>query len=443
MKILLIYPNSFLTTSTPLGLAYISSILKEAGHEVDIFDTTFYNTGTAQNSDKEKLGQAPECDYGFFNDVVRDKVRMFVDLCNKVDNFNPDLIAISIVEESWTLAKEIISKIYPYIPIVIGGVFPTFASEKIKEKFPRITVCVGEGEYWAANSDELRKAHLEGWESCGSITDINTLPFPDYDLFHPKMLYRPMGGEIRKTLMIETQRGCPFNCTFCNSKAQKELYGNEFYRQKSIKRLDEELNYLIKRHNPEFIYFVGDCFLALSDHKWDNFCEMYAKYNLPFWMNTRPETITQSRVDDLEALNCIRCNIGIEHGNEEYRKAIVNRSISNGRIIDACKCFEHSKTDLVVNNIIGFPGETEELIQDTIDLNKLISRYITSSSAFICTPYHGTSIRKKAIEDRYLDDSVICSNIWKGSLFKNMKISNKELTTIQRNWNAIIMESDR
>ena len=149
MKILFVYPNSFLTTSIPLGIAYMSAILKESGHTVDIFDTTFYNTGTAQNSKKESLGQAPETDYGYFTDVVKSSKRLFDDFIKKVTMFDPDVIAFSIVEESWCLAKKMIREIdYGKYHIIVGGVFPTFASEKIEEKFPNITVCVGEGESW-------------------------------------------------------------------------------------------------------------------------------------------------------------------------------------------------------------------------------------------------------------------------------------------------------
>jgi len=432
MKILWIYPNSFLTSSIPLGIANLSAICKNAGHEVGLFDTTFYDTGENQNEKKEKLGQAPDTDYSFFDDCI--KTDMFGDLYKKLNSFVPDIIAISIVEESWHIAKQIIknTKKYYYTPIVVGGVFPTCAYKKIKEEFPYIKICVGEGEKWI----------LEGVENVHDKTmaDINITPFPDYDLFHPKMMHRPMSGKMRKTLMVETQRGCPYNCHFCNSEAQKKLYGNKFYRRKTIERLGQELCYMIEKHDPEFVYFVGDSFLSMPEHEWSRFCYMYIciRFGLPFWMNTRPETITKDKVKDLEDIGCVRCNIGIEHGDPTFRKDMVNRNLSNETIINAAKCFKDSKIDLVVNNIIGFPGETREQLQATIDLNKKIVSYITSASAFIFTPYHGTWLRDYAIKNNYLDESVICSNIWAGSVLKNQEIDNNELIFIQNNFNDII-----
>ena len=47
--------------------------------------------------------------------------------------------------------------------------------------------------------------------------DLNTVPIPDWDLFDPGSLYRPMQGKIFRTVGVETQRGCPYTCSFCNS----------------------------------------------------------------------------------------------------------------------------------------------------------------------------------------------------------------------------------
>ena len=48
--------------------------------------------------------------------------------------------------------------------------------------------------------------------------------------------------------------------------------------------------------------------------------EMYSDINLPFWMQTRVETLTEDHVQQLENVGCNRISIGLEHGNEEFRK---------------------------------------------------------------------------------------------------------------------------
>ena len=116
---------------------------------------------------------------------------------------------------------------------------------------------------------------------------------------------------------------------------------------------------------------------------------------------------------------------------------MVNRNLSNEKIKEACLYFGKSGIELVVNNIIGYPGETKEQLQATINLVKKVRPYIVSASAFIFTPYHGTWLREYSIKKGYLDENVICSNIWSGSVLKNQEISNEVLTFTQANFNEI------
>ena len=57
----------------------------------------------------------------------------------------------------------------------------------------------------------------------------------------------------------------------------------------------------------------------MSNKEFDEFKEMYMDYRIPFWMNTRAETITEHRAAGLEEMNMLRTSIGLEHGNMEKR----------------------------------------------------------------------------------------------------------------------------
>ena len=142
-----------------------------------------------------------------------------------------------------------------------------------------------------------------------------------------------MQAKIWRAVGLETQRGCPYTCAYCNSPSNNVIYKNEvskiFHRKKSIPRLKLELDFLVKKYNPELIYFVVDTFLAMSHKEFDEFKEMYMDYKIPFWMNTRAETVTEHRASSLEEMNMIRMNIGIEHGNYDYRKNYLKRVVSN------------------------------------------------------------------------------------------------------------------
>jgi len=100
------------------------------------------------------------------------------------------------------------------------------------------------------------------------------------------------------------------------------------------------LDYLKK---PEYIYFTADSFLAIADEKFYSFVEMYKEFRLPFWIQTRAETITKERAELLKEINCHRVSIGIEHGNEEFRRRVIGRKVSNKKIVEAFQLLDMVK----------------------------------------------------------------------------------------------------
>jgi anaerobic magnesium-protoporphyrin IX monomethyl ester cyclase len=171
----------------------------------------------------------------------------------------------------------------------------------------------------------------------------------------------------------------------------------------------EELEFMVKTQNPEFIYFVVDTFLAMGDRELEEFSEMYQSFRIPFWQNTRAETVNEWRGEQLEKMNCLRMNIGVEHGNEEYRANALQRRVSNEKMLNAFRSVAGRNFTTVANSIIGMPGETRDLVFDTIEFNRQLPKEIEASGAFIFTPYHGTPLREVAIREGYLDADSICT----------------------------------
>ena len=73
----------------------------------------------------------------------------------------------------------------------------------------------------------------------------------------------------------------------------------ENFIEKSIERMKKELDFLVKKYDPNLIYFVVDTFLAMSNREFDEMKELYSDYKIPFWMNTRAETINEYRAAGL------------------------------------------------------------------------------------------------------------------------------------------------
>ena len=349
IKVLFFYPNTFGMNMLPPAIAMFSAILKKEGHQVEIFDTTYYATDHGIDSDGSKMEKLNVVPYKM------DKTRLIntsdwrKDLNKKILDYKPDLIAISSTEDMWELATDMLTVAKEYklknkVPVVVGGVFATFAPDICMKNDLVDLVCVGEGEN--ALLDLCKK--IKNKEDFSDVTnlwvkqnkkiisknpitkpvDINNNPIIDISLFEEKRLYRPMAGKVYKMIPIETIRGCPFTCRFCNSPDQMALYkgiGANFYRKKRMELVYKELKFFKEKHKVEYNYFWADTFLGMSNNELDEFCEMYKEINLPFWMQTRPETITDYNIKKLKEVGLHRISFGVEHGNEEFRKKILDR----------------------------------------------------------------------------------------------------------------------
>ena len=418
IKVLFLYPNTFGMNMLPPAIALFSAILKERGHRVDLFDATYYQTDHGIDSDGTKAGRLNVVPFS----ANEKGIKMLgtdwrTDIRKKIDSFEPELIALSTTEDMWLLGVRMLEEIEDSInrdkiPVIAGGVFPTFAPEIVIRHRLVDMVCVGEGENTMIDlCDRMEKGNswndvTNTWvkQKNGSIIknpisepfEIDDTPIIDIDLFEEQRLYRPMAGKWYKMMPVETIRGCPYKCTFCNSPDQITFYNEEtesnFFRKKNMKLVYKELKYFKDNHGVEYNYFWADTFLSWNEREFDEFCEMYSDIRLPFWMQTRPETITEYKVKRLAEVGLHRISFGLEHGNEGFRKKLLRRDWKNGPIIDALKIPVRYGVPFSVNNITGFPTETRELAMDTVELNRYIDSHNQNLYSFV--PFHGTPLRK-------------------------------------------------
>lgn len=461
-RILMLYPNLHMSALMPQSIGIFTSLLKREGYELDLFDCTYYedidSLTLGRNTNEEKVENRNVAKYDnteWIEKGVKPKNGIINNFQKKVAEFNPDLIIVSVLESTYYLALDLLNS----IPLnkrkyktLFGGVFATYAADKVIKSNLVDYVCRGEGEdavveicnllSSGGRIDNVRNFTIK---ENGNIynnpmrppVDINDVPIPDWDLFEPGSIYRPMQGKIWKAVGLETQRGCPYTCTFCNSPSNNVVYKNEtqsrFHRKKSMKRLEKELEFLVKKYDPNLIYFVVDTFLAMSNREFDEMKELYSNYKIPFWMNTRAETIDEYRAAGLEEMNMLRMNIGIEHGNYDYRRNYLKRNVKNEVQIRAFEIASQHKYTSCANSIIGMPDETRDLIFDTIRFVRKLPDNIDATGAFIFAPYHGTPLRTLAIEKGYLNDDEICSlSNTSESMLKMPTISKEEISAIAK-----------
>jgi len=210
----------------------------------------------------------------------------------------------------------------------------------------------------------------------------------------------------------------------------KEKVGAKYFRVRDVGVIHDEIKILVEKHKVEFIYFPAEVFLAISNDYAREFAKMYKKFHLPFFCQNRAEVINEETVRLLEEMNCHGCAMGIEHGNEEFRARMLNRRVSNQTYLHAVKCFEKTNIKLSLNNIVGFPDETRELVFDTINLNRNFPAY--QINAYHYTPYHGTSLREYCVDKGYISKDAQTTYIIKDTILNMPTFSADEIRGLVR-----------
>jgi len=436
-------------------MALFSALLKQDNHEVRLFDTTYWEfpeDGTI-NHDKYKVAnlQVHQPSQKAKKEVPLYTTNVYDDFNQEVADYEPDLIACSATEDLFPYAIKLLRNLRTKgkAKTILGGVFATFAPAKAIQPPEIDIICLGEGEYpllelckridkgqsytdipnlWVKQDGVIVKNKMT------SITDIDHLPLLDLEIFDESRYYRPMVGKIYRTVPVETHRGCPYNCAYCNSPAQTKLYKEanlRYSRLKSIESIRRELLFYKNEIQAEYLFFFADTFLALSDQYLEKFAEMYAsEIGLPFWCQTRPETLTEKRVQILKKMGIHSVTLGIEHGNPQFRETLLDRKVSNKVIIDSVHLLADCDINFYVNNIIGLPTETRELAFDTIRLNRQLPA--VSRNIYTYSPFHGTPLRQLAEKMGYIDSDIIASSIIGMSMLNMPQFSAEAIEGVRR-----------
>ncbi|MBI2069771.1 MAG: B12-binding domain-containing radical SAM protein [Elusimicrobia bacterium] len=456
-KVLFLYPNLRAESLIPPCITLLSRLLKDRGHTVDLFDSTNYDIPLEfhrVDTDKMKeqnLNVRPTDSWK----RERKKGDVFHDFESKVEEFSPDLIAVTVTEATFMVGITLMKSIKQYdIRNIWGGVFPTFAPMRAIG-FPEVEMlCVGEGENCLTDLCELidkkqdysKVTNLWFKKPGGEIiknaitkpVDINELPTNlDVGLFlerEPDRSIRPMGGKLYRMLPVETHRGCPYTCAFCNSPSQNVLYAEQtqssFFRKKRVDRIRQELLYYRDNWGVQYNFMWADTFFAWTPQEMAEFAEMYQDIKLPFWCQTRPETVKRDILEMLKGVGLDRISYGIEHGNLKFRREVVNRRYPDEVIAQAGNITRELSIPFNGNNIIGYPTETRALSFETIELNRKIPTDTMSCSIF--QPYYGTPLRDLAVKHGFMDKDFICPSNSDDTVLKMPGYSSEEIRGLRR-----------
>jgi len=416
MKILFILPEIGSGSVWNVGVASMSAVLKKAGHNVDLFEI--------DNLDQQ-----------------------LTDLLERIRINKPDVINISANSHQFPYAKKIaraIKKTYP-APIFLGGVHAILFPELLEKEEMFDGLCLGEGEeafLELANKIEKNEDYLHiqnFWFRRGNniiknehgklIEDLDQLPFPDRSIFR----YFKKYGQKKVTPRFIFSRGCPFNCAYCCNHVLKRKYTGlgTYLRFRSVNKAIEEIKDLKQRYNFQHIKLDDDTF-SFNKAWLIDFCDKFSKnFDMTFECNVRPGSVDDESLVALKKGGCTLIKIGVETGNEDLRRKVLNRNISNQEIISLFKKAKDIGLKTYSFNMIGIPGETKQSIKETILLNTQIRPDFMQITIFY--PYLGTILGDSCFKEG-LTGNDVADSYMKESILQLPTISKREIEVAARNF---------
>lgn len=422
-RVLLVYPNIPLMFAPPISMAIFTAICKEMNTPVDLFETTSY---TDQFIDRriatKKSGHQGRAELDANEWItIKPSKQAVPDFQQKVKEFKPDLILVSCTEDTFSVGIDLLESIRDKnIPNIMGGVFTTFAPEEVLKYDVVNQLCHQEGEQVVRDAITCLREGKPLHDIKGTtyrfddhaqknlpaeLVDINEVT-PDFEFFDKKRFGRFQGGRwFNFSMQMETYRGCPYSCTYCNSPGQrafsKDAGTGNFMRRKSADVIKAEFETFFERHQVDHVNFVDDSFLARPMKELEAFAKVWSEHKTPFWCNTRIENCTPEIMQMMKECGMYRITFGLESGNEEYRRDFLKRNVTNEKYLRHIDYVNKSNIPYSVNVIIGMPYETKEMALDSARFSRDCGGH-DSFTVSAWSPYHGTELRDIAVKAGFM-----------------------------------------
>lgn len=358
----------------PLNLMYLASSLENASFSVKIVDDDLLQMGY------EKVSQ----------------------LAAKL---NPQIIAITATTSTIKTAlkyMKLIKKLLPNSLYVIGGPHPTFMPREVLNESVLDVVVLGEGEetlvdltrkYMDKNSmdledirgiayQDLYHGNIKFTQPRTLIEDLDSLPLPARHLIP----FQSYGISKDQSGGMITSRGCVFACGYCSSSL---IMGKKF-RSRSPANVVDEIEELLYKYKIRDIAFMDDTFM-LNKRRANDIAQEIEDRNLDvsFVASSRVDMVDYNLLKKLKHSGMSTLYYGVESGSQRILN-LMKKGITLKQAEDAVCSAKDAGLNVLTSFILGYPGETADDINKTIDFSiKLNPDY---SQFSILTPFPGTPI---------------------------------------------------
>ena len=402
------------------GIKVLSSILKHHGHQVDCF----------LHSEEEDYEKA-----------VRD--------------WEPDVVGIYATtgQEAW--AYDYIrswKKALPHLKVVMGGPHPSHDLEPLSHEDVVDATVKGEAEYaildlvnaWEADRSILEIPNVGVLKDGVAvqnpirpvISDLDTLPFPDVDIFYKYPFLRG-----KRVMQVHASRGCQNSCTYCSVGLMKKDWisgrrGERFNRTKSVDYLCEEMNDILARYPGFRMVNFGDAALNMERGWIQEFAEKWPKrVGLPFACNVNINYLREEDIVAMKRAGCVSVQFGLESGSEEVRLKVYKKGYTDDIVHEVPKLLRKHKITYRTNNIMGSPAESLDDMFETVRTNKRIKP--NGCTVLIYRPFRSTVLGQEDYAQGRVDElKDIGPSIQNDSMMRRDDL--REVVNLQKLFNVAV-----
>jgi len=336
-----------------------------------------------------------------------------------MDIESPEIVGMTTFTEARCNALKAVAiakEINPRVKTILGGVHATVMYQQIMENYPAVDIiCRGESERTIvelfqaiSNGDDLcrvrgivyrRDGEIVVTEEREQITDLDALPFPNYDDFDLKR-YRDtyVSWKPKPVATIITSRGCPFSCSYCSARS---VWRN--WRPRSIDNVLDEIEWVVSQYGYKII-LIGDDIFTIDKARTKELCQgiLNRRLHIEWRAGTRADCVSLEMLELMKEAGCQFLSFGIESGSPTVLKNI-NKKQKIEDVVNAFAWCKKVGIKTIFNVMIGAPGETRATIEETKNLIKKTRP--SDLSVAVLRIYPGTALWKQAQEEGLCDDS--------------------------------------
>lgn len=302
----------------------------------------------------------------------------------------------------------------PDLPIIWGGWHPSLFGRDCLEE-PSVDVTVqGQGEATFADIVERldRGSSLTGCQGTvhrsedqiqneppRPFADVNTFSAHDYSLLNVEQYFDLKG---KRQLDYISSQGCPFRCAFC---ADPFVYQRK-WAGLSPERMGQEIEALWQQYRFDDLSFQDETYFTYADRV-EAVCEEFLERRLPITWAATMRADQCRRLPEVVLRKCKesglrRVLVGVESGSQEMMDRIKKDIRLEDVVLTAERCRRH-RIAVIFPFIVGFPGESEENVQASLDLAKKLRSMSPDfqTPIFYFKPYPGSPITADAVRDGF------------------------------------------